>query len=194
MDRNDGIVRWSPNPAHDDFLTVNINYRMAHLQRVMGNVRPDSFEYQRISKHNDFPQLTCYDWSPKIKGLVAVGTPRGEVHLLRVDDDSNASLILPIKLGRSCQSVAFNTTGLLAVGLDRVRNDQCLHIWDVNQRLINWNSSLPGLQGVSGAADPILKLEPSLPITSVRFFEDQPQTLVVGIKNQNVRIHDLRGS
>ena len=37
------------------------------------------------------------------------------------------------------------------------------------------------------------KLEASLSITSVRFFEDQPQTLVLGVKNQSVKIHDLRG-
>jgi hypothetical protein len=37
------------------------------------------------------------------------------------------------------------------------------------------------------------KLEASLSITSVRFFEDQPQTLIAGVKNQSVKIYDLRG-
>jgi hypothetical protein len=41
--------------------------------------------------------------------------------------------------------------------------------------------------------EPRKKLEASVSITAIRFFEDQPQTLVVGVKNQSVRIHDLRG-
>ena len=124
---------------------------------------------------------------------MAVGTGQGEVHLLRVDDNSNAYLTLPLKLQRPCQSVTFNTTGLLAVGLDRVRNDSCLQIWDVNQRLAGWDSNNKGWNVPAMTLEPRKKLEASVSITSIRFFEDQPQTLVVGVKNQSVRIHDLRG-
>jgi WD40 repeat protein len=192
MDRNDGIVRWSPNPARDQFLTINLNQRVLQIYEPRGHARPGLFEYQKASKFHDFPHLSTYDWSPTIPGLVALGTSHGEVHLLRVDDDSNSYITLPLKLQRLCQSVAFNTTGLLAVGLDRVRNDSCLQIWDVNQRLAGWDSKQPGWNIPAVMLDP-KKLEASLSITSVRFFEDQPQTLVVGVKNQSVKIHDLRG-
>lgn len=192
MDRNEGIVRWSPSPARDEFLTINLNQRVLQIYEPRGQARPGLFEYQKVSKYHDFPHLSTYDWSPTIRGLVALGTSHGEVHLLRVDDDSNAYITLPLKLQRLCQSVAFNTTGLLAVGLDRVRNDSCLQIWDVNQRLTGWDPKQPGWNVPAMTLDP-RKLEASLSITSVRFFEDQPQTLVVGVKNQSVKIHDLRG-
>ena len=193
MDRNEGIVRWSPNTTWDSFLVFNLNNRAVHLYEATGHAQPDKFDYSKVGKHSEVPALFTYDWSPVIQGLVAVGTSQGEVHLLRVDDHSNASLTLPLKLQRPCQSVAFNSTGLLAVGLDRVRNDSCLQIWDVNQRLADWDPKNKGWSVPNMSIEPKRKLEGSTSITSIRFFEDQPQTLVVGVKNQSVRIHDLRG-
>ncbi|KAG9234249.1 hypothetical protein BJ875DRAFT_401398 [Amylocarpus encephaloides] len=193
MDRNEGIVRWSPNPSRDQFMVLNLNYRMIQVYEARGHAQAGNFDYERISKHTEIPPINTYDWSPATEGLVAVGTSHGAVQLLRVDDDSNASITLPLKLQRSCQSVAFNTTGLLAVGLDRIRNDSCLQIWDMNQRLGDWDPSKRGWSSVSEMSiDPLKKLEASVSITSVRFFEDSPQTMVVGVKNQSVRIHDLR--
>ena len=119
MERNEGIVRWSPNVSRDEFMVLNLNHRIIQLYGAKGNAQPGSFDYQRLSKHNDFPPLNTYDWSPAIRGLVALGISHGEVNLLRVDDDSNDHFTLPLTLKRSCQSVAFNTTGLLALGLDR---------------------------------------------------------------------------
>lgn len=194
MERNEGFIRWSSNPSRDEFLTINLNFRNIQVYEPTGHARSGKFDYEKISKHNDFPALTAYDWSPRIHQLVAVGTSQGQVHLLRVDDNSNQMLTLPLKLQRSCQAVAFNTEGLLAVGLDRVRNDMCLQIWDINQRLRGWDPSLPGWTNVpNDSTEPMQKLEASLAVSGVRFFEDQPKTLVVGIKNQSVRIHDLRG-
>lgn len=194
MDRGEGIIRWSPNRTRDEFLSINVNYRILQLHKPTGQIVPEQFDYEDVAKYTDFQGFGTYDWSPTNPGLVALGTKSGEVHLLRVDDGSNDSMILPLKLQRTCQAVAFNTTGLLAVGLDRVRNDQCLHIWDINQRLSNWDPAKKGWQTPPFPADPLHKLEASVAITSTRWFEDQPQTLVVGVKNQSVRIHDLRGS
>jgi hypothetical protein len=194
MDRGDGIIRWSRITSSKQFLSINVGYPLIQLYQANGHAVPEKFDYAPISRHTEFPGLTAYDWSPKIGGLLAIGTKSGEVQLLRIDDGSNASVSLPLKLQRACQAVAFNTTGLLAVCLDRVRNDQCLQIWDVDQRLSHWDPSKPGWQKSPPTAEPVYKLEPSVSVTSVRFFEDQPQTLVVGVKNQSVRVHDLRGS
>ncbi|KAE8451231.1 hypothetical protein EG329_004395 [Mollisiaceae sp. DMI_Dod_QoI] len=192
MDRNEGIVRWSPNTSRDEFMIFNLNNRVAHLYEATGHAQPGRLEFKKASKHTEIPAINTYDWSPAIRGLVAIGTVQGHVHLLRVDDNSNATLTLPLKLQRPCQSVAFNTTGLLAVGLDRVRNDSCLQVWDVNERLAKWDSTQSGWMVPNMNIEPRKKLEGSTSITSIRFFEDQPQTLVCGVKNQSVRVHDLR--
>jgi len=193
MERNEPLIRWSPNPSRDEFMKIDLNYRVVQIYQATGHALPGHFDFRPTAKHNEFPSLSAVDWSPAIPGLVAVGNSRGEINLLRVDDDSNDVLTLPLKQPRACQSVAFNTTGLLAVGLDRVRNDSCLQIWDVNERLMGWDPKRKGWGGVPVATLEPRKLEASVSVTSIRFFEDQPQTLVVGIKNQWVRIHDLRG-
>ncbi len=193
MDRNEGIVRWSPSASRTDFMVFNLKNQVVQLYEATGYAKPGRFDCAKVSKHADFPPVNTYDWSPSIRGLVAIGTSHGAVHLLRVDDSSNDRFELPMRLQRPVQSVAFNTTGLLAVGLDRVRNDSCLQIWDINQRLAEWDSSKKGWNLPTMNLEPKKKLEGSTSITSIRFFEDQPQTLVAGVKNQSVRVHDLRG-
>lgn len=194
MDRPEpGLVKWSPNPSVDSFVHLNLQHRVVQLYEPTGHARKGRFDYDKLSRHDDFPPLTTYDWSPTNPGLLAVGTGSGVVNLLRIDDGSNAYLELGLKMTRTCQAVAFNTTGLLAVGLDRVRMDQSLHIWDVN-RLSSETSAKGFPHGLSGLVDPKYRLEPSVSVSSIKFFEDSPQTLVVGIKGQGLRIHDLRGS
>ncbi|KUI62153.1 SEH-associated protein 4 [Cytospora mali] len=193
MDRPEpGLLKWSPNPNNDSFLHVNLQHRVVQLYEPTGHARRGRFDYRKVSKHDDVPPLTTYDWSPSIPGLVAVGSSTGVVNLLRVDDNSNAYMELSLKVARTCLAVAFNTTGLLAVGLDRVRNDQCLHVWDVN-RLATTHESGPGFPyGFEPFREPFRRLEHNASISSIKFFEDNPQTLVAGIKGSGLRIHDLR--
>jgi WD repeat-containing protein mio len=192
MDRPEpGLIRWSPDPRRNSFLHVNLQHSVVRLYEPIGHAQRGRFNYQKLSLHDDFPPLTTWDWSPASPGLVAVGTSNGVVNLLRVDDDANSYLELPLKMARTSQAVAFNTAGQLAVGLDRVRNDSCLYVWDV-ERLGNFRGKRTGFPDVS-LAEPVAKLEPSVSVSSIRFFEDNPKTLVIGIRQQGLRIHDLRG-
>ncbi|KFA63439.1 hypothetical protein S40285_00281 [Stachybotrys chlorohalonatus IBT 40285] len=193
MDRPEpGLVKWSANASVDAFVHINLQHRVVHLYEPTGHARKGHFDYKHLSKHDDFPPLTTYDWSPAHPGLLAVGTGSGLVNLLRIDDGSTAYLELGLKMSRTCQAVAFNTNGLLAVGLDRVRMDQSLHVWDV-ERLSRLDDQSKGFPSDSNSLiEPRYRLEPSVSVSSIKFFEDNPQTLVAGIKAQGLRIHDLR--
>ncbi|KAI5465740.1 hypothetical protein BGZ63DRAFT_374423 [Mariannaea sp. PMI_226] len=193
MDRPEpGLVKWATHPSVDSFIHINLQHRVVQVYEPTGHARAGRFDYQKTYRHDDFPPLTTYDWSPTNPGLLAVGTGTGIVNLLKIDDGSNAYVELGLKMSRTCQAVAFNKSGLLAVGLDRVRMDQCLHIWDVN-RLSSMDKNTRGFpQDAANITDPKYRLEPSVSVSSVKFFEDNPQTLVVGIKAQGLRIHDLR--
>lgn len=186
-----GLVKWSSNRTYDTFLHVNILHRVVSLYEPSPVLENRKFPFKQVSRHEEIPMVTTYDWSPTVPGLVAIGIRDGLVNLLRVDDGSNAFLELVPKLHRNCHAVAFNTDGKLAVGLDRVRNDQCLYIWDVS-RLSNLDPAVPGFPSTQ-FTDPLTRLEPSVSVSSIKFFEDNPNTLVVGIKGQGLRIHDLRG-
>ncbi|KAK9779587.1 putative GATOR complex protein MIO zinc-ribbon like domain-containing protein [Seiridium cardinale] len=188
-----GLIKWSPNPAHNTFIHVNLQQRFVQAYEPTGYAHSSRFDYKKLSKHEEYPfGLTTYDWSPSIPGLVAMGTMEGVVNLLRIDDNSNSVIDLRLRVSRLCHAVAFNTGNLLAVGLERVRNDQCLHIWDVN-RVSTLDPEVPGFPlDNSVLLEPVQRLEPSVSVSSVKFFEDNPQTLAVGIKNQGIRIYDLR--
>ncbi|KAI1144502.1 hypothetical protein F5Y05DRAFT_29170 [Hypoxylon sp. FL0543] len=191
MDRPEpGLIKWSPNPAFDTFLHVNLQHRVVQLYEPTGLAHPGNFEFEKTSKYDEIPPLTTYDWSPAHPGIVAIGTASGTVDLINLHSDSSSHLELPIRITRTCQAVAFNTGTLLAVGLERVRNDQCLKIFDVNRL----TALEPGASWASleGSMSPVIGLEASISISSTKFFEDNPQVLVAGIKNQGIRIYDLR--
>jgi WD repeat-containing protein mio len=195
MDRPEyGLIKWSPNAARDSFLHINLQHRVVQVYEPTGRAQRGRFDYKKLAKHDDLPPLTTYDWSPSVPGLVAVGTSTGVVNLLRIDDNSNAYMELGLKMSRICQAVAFSTAGKLAVALDRVRSDNCLYIWDVS-RLSTVDSTVSGFPtDIEPPSDPTERLEPSVSVSSVRFFEDNPNVLVAGIKGQGLRIHDLRGT
>ncbi|KAK1781691.1 hypothetical protein QBC45DRAFT_404522 [Copromyces sp. CBS 386.78] len=192
MDRPEpGLIRWSPNAGRDLFLHINLQHHVVQLHEPTGFANKTKFDSRKLGKYDELPPLTTFDWSPSVPGLVAVGTSTGVVNILRVDDNSNAVLDLNLKMSRTCQAVAFSTAGKLAVALDRVRSDNCLYIWDVN-RLSTMDTNAYGFSSVVPFTDPIDRLEPSVSVSSVRFFEDNPNVLVAGIKGQGLRIHDLR--
>ncbi|ROT35719.1 WD repeat domain-containing protein [Sodiomyces alkalinus F11] len=193
MDRPEpGLIKWSPIAGHDRFIHINLQHRVVQLYEPNGFANNGRFEYKQLCKHDNFPALTTYDWSPALPGLLAVGGQNGGVNLLRIDDNSNDCIELGLKMTRMCQAVSFNTQGRLAVGLERVRLDQSLHIWDVS-RLASMSKSVKGFpKDIVPFAEPLLRLEPTASISSVKFFEDSPETLVIGLKAQGLRLYDLR--
>ncbi|KAL8787930.1 MAG: hypothetical protein Q9213_001957 [Squamulea squamosa] len=91
---------------------------------------------------------------------------------------------------RPCNAVALSKTGLLATGLERVRNDFCLNVWDVSHHFSQ--KSHPSSSPSKSALEPIRKLASSETITSIRFFMGQPDTLAAGVRGSCIRLYDLR--
>ncbi|KAL4780770.1 WD40-repeat-containing domain protein [Aspergillus varians] len=185
----DRAIRWSPSSttAQQRFLSVDVTGKVFRLCKVTSfDNQSQSLQHEVLSTHTKVPAFRAFDWSPVDESLVAVGQSSGDATILRMreGDDSQESFSFPVRHQRYCNAIAFSTHGLLAAGLDRVRNDFCLNIWDVNQRL--------AMRGAKGHVEPLRKLASSEPITSVKFFRDQPDTLVTGVKGQFVRIYDLR--
>ena len=185
-------VRWSPSSTTSEqrFLLADVNGRTIKICNV-DYFDGKEFRYETLSTARKVPQFRAFDWSSKDEAVVAVGQWSGETTVLRIGDRPQA-LHLIIKHQRLCNAVAFNSAGLLATGLERVRNDFCLNVWDVSQRLLT--SASPNLESDAPPGEPLRKLASSEAITSIKFFNTQPEALVCGVKGACIRIYDLRDS
>ena len=185
-------IRWSPSSttSAQRFLIADVVGRTFTHCRIVNHSGRD-VQYEILSTHRKVPAFRAFDWSAHDEAIIAVGQWSGEATVLRIDDGSQA-LSLPIKHQRLCNAVAFSKTGLLATGLERVRNDFCLNVWDIKQRISTAPSQSPrtGKQLV----EPVRKLASSEAITSIKFFGGQPDNLIAGVKGTCVRIYDLRES
>lgn len=88
--------------------------------------------------------------------------------------------MLSVKQQRSCTCVSFSTQGLFSVGLDKVRNDFCLYIWDAQRALLS-KETAPTQAFASAEA-----------INSMTFFHQQPNELAVGVGYKWIRVYDVR--
>ncbi len=183
-------IRWSPSSTLSEqrFLLVDVNgrsFKRCTVQRYFSK----TLRYDIRSTYSQVQAFRAFDWAPHDETLVAVGQWSGEVTVLRIDDAS-LSVSLPAKHQRVCNAVAFSRTGLLAAGLERVRNDFCLNIWDINQRFASVSS--PGSGAAKPFIEPYRKFASSEAISSIKFFTGQPEVLVTGVKGRGIRIYDLR--
>lgn len=186
----EAALRFSLNstPGGDQrFLYVDVTGKSFKLCKVTQDSK-STIKYDAIHTCTKVPAFRAFDWHPVNEDLVVVGQAGGEATLLKIAEGQQDSLSFQVRSQRLCNSVALNTGNLLAAGLDKVRTDFCLNIWDFNQRL-----PAPGYAGFSKSySEPVHKLASGEPITSLKFFHDHPQLLVAGVKGQFVRLYDLR--
>ncbi|KAF8251864.1 hypothetical protein K440DRAFT_612201 [Wilcoxina mikolae CBS 423.85] len=180
---------WSSHSTAASQRFVKINSRDQELTVYdVTNSTGSNIRYKQYAKHTRLPYMRntqCFDWSPVDPDLVSVGQSSGEAVLLRLSSTQSTPTSLAVKQQRSCNSVSFNRDGtLLATGLDKVRSDFCLNIWDISQQL----------GGQQDTARPSRQLASSEAITSVKFTRDNPNSLVAGVAYRWVRLFDLRES
>ena len=185
-------IKWSPNSTldHQRFLFADVSGRSFNLGRIeqySQKSRPQ-LQYELAPAYRKVPTYCALDWASFDENLVAVGTPSGETSVLRIDD-SGPPVSFPAKHQRLCNAVAFGGTGLLASGLERGRNDFCLNVWDVNQKLA---APSPVVAFGKNYVEPSRKFASSEAISSIKFFSNQPKVLIVGVKGFGIRIYDTR--
>lgn len=175
-----------PNQADQLFLKVDVAGRVLQVHRITGRSK-SRLQYDQVYESNKLQPFRSFDWHPTEASLVAIGQTGGEANLVNLSSKEQISVAFSVRSQRSCNAVGLNTQHWIAIGLDKVRNDFCLNIWDVNQP----TSSSVKNYGKPGS-EPLHKLAGGEPITSIRFFQDQPQLLAAGVKGQFIRLYDLR--
>ncbi|KAF2841125.1 hypothetical protein M501DRAFT_928761 [Patellaria atrata CBS 101060] len=186
----EAAIRWSPHATQNTprFIIVDVAGNRLRLCEI------ESFEdskvrYKQVALRDKLPNFTAFDWSKTQESIVGLGSASGEAILVQIGaqkstSSSQSDLIhsFPLKHQRKCNSIAFSTKNYLATGLDKVRNDFCMNVYDLNEG------------SLSPSTEPYKKLASSEAITSIKFFPSQPDTLIAGVSRQCVRIYDLRDS
>lgn len=97
----------------------------------------DDESIMKLHTAKDFGNITCLDYSYFDVGLIAVGEKNGFVRLFNIiaNDDPELQTIdmkARAKQQRCINTLGINSNGLVAMGLDRNKNDASLQIWDIN--------------------------------------------------------------
>jgi len=171
-------LRWSPlsSPDKGRFLLADAAGNSLTLYQVDSG-KKRLLKYSPVARRKDVPNFTAFDWSKSDDSLVALGLSSGEASLIKFDPhrpQRDPLRNFTIKTQRKCNTITFNSDNLLAVGLDRVRHDHCLTVYDVN------------------ASDPHSRLCISEAVTSLRFFPTHPNHLLAAVSRTTIRLYDLR--
>jgi WD40 repeat protein len=178
----EAAIRWSPHspPQRPEFLIIDVEKSRLKLCSI-NSLGPHPVKYKVQSQRDRLPNFTAFDWSKTEPDVVAIGAASGEAHVIRLSPGPQGAVDLsfPIKHQRKCNSIAFSGNNYLATGLERVRNDNCMNVYDLNHE---------------GTKEPFRKLAMAEAITSIKFFGNQPEIAIAGVYRQCIRIYDLRDS
>ncbi|KAI0699871.1 hypothetical protein C8T65DRAFT_742322 [Cerioporus squamosus] len=177
---------------------------------------PHNSEIKQVASQLELTQMKCFAWSPDpvLDDLLAVGFGNGRVDLLRFEASkhahNSAAVSLPARNTRACNAVAFSPANpnYLAVGLDKVRNDPSLVIWDINSTLpaLSFHATphhgspsrpLPHLPRGdaprTGADTRVLQQHASAEVVStLAWLPNNSQLLLAGISHRWLQLYDLR--
>ena len=187
----ESIIRWSPNSSPDEqrFLIAEEGkaLKFNRIRRLEGG----KVVSEEISKRTITQAVRTFDWSSRNEDLVAIGQWTGATTIYSLQSRF-PDLTLPQRAQRQCNSVAFSSKIYLATGIERIRNDFSLSVYDLNQGTLGRLASSSGRP--VQPPEPIRKLATAESITSLKFFPQQPDLLVAGVRNTSVRVYDLRDS
>lgn len=123
------VTTWSQD-EHLDYLSVNPTRDEVTHYKVDPYLESDD-SITKLNTLKDFTNITCLDYSQLQVGQVGVGEKGGYVKI--VDILSNESLLVVRPKQRRCvNGIGINNVGLVAMGLDKHKQDTSLQVWDIN--------------------------------------------------------------
>ncbi|KAF9227102.1 WD40 repeat-like protein [Gyrodon lividus] len=182
----------------------------------------DRSEIRHLSSQSDLSFMKCFAWSPDpaFDDLFAIGLASGRVDLLRLEAtkiarngvlSSEPVVSLTVRNSRSCNALAFCQVdpNYLAVGLDKVRGDPSLIIWDVQSSIPTLSLSRTGPSDEASVARPQPRIAradigprtdtrvlqhhaPTEVVSALSFLPQSTHLLLAGISARWLRLFDLR--
>ncbi|XP_031568130.1 GATOR complex protein MIOS-like [Actinia tenebrosa] len=220
-------VLWSPH-SPDRFITFGKDIRLYKSVTSQENSRgqvlqlSDKSHALLSSVINDDQLLKCIAWYPHTEpdDLLAIGQSNGRVIVTsfaneNIQSDCGLRREFVPRHPRQCNSLAWNpvASNLLAAGLDKVRNDVSLMVWDINVQLTvrdisgqekpSRHSTVqsgkqspimgPGISESTTIGNrPLAELATSEPTLSLAWFPREHNCLIAGQAQKYLRVFDLR--
>ncbi|KAI0355754.1 hypothetical protein OH77DRAFT_1402535 [Trametes cingulata] len=182
---------------------------------------PQSSQIKQVASQLELNTMKCFAWSPDpvLDDLIAVGFGNGRVDLLRLEASKHArngvlsngpAVSLPARNTRACNALAFSSAdpSYLAVGLDKVRNDPSLLIWDIQSAapMLSLNTSprsesvarpLPYLPRTDSGSRPwdsriIQQHAPVENVSTLAWLPQSSSLLLAGVSHRWLQLFDLR--
>ncbi|KAI9296703.1 hypothetical protein K502DRAFT_340737 [Neoconidiobolus thromboides FSU 785] len=140
-------IQWSYHDSNT-FIVSGSDIRLYKLN-MENKIQKPSFNL--IAINTEIPQIRCYDQNrdPLYSDLLAIGQSSGRINLIKLQNiysmemEENwlgyqkESIVkgYQIRSPRACNGIQFNPyqSNLLACGLDKIRNDHSLLIYDINK-------------------------------------------------------------
>ncbi|KZT65334.1 hypothetical protein DAEQUDRAFT_747081 [Daedalea quercina L-15889] len=186
---------------------------------------PQSSEIMQVTAQQDLPIMKCFAWSSdaSLDDLIAVGHGSGKVDLMRLEASkhsrervlsSGPTVVLPVRNSRACNSLAFSAVdpNFLAVGLDKVRGDHSVVVWDLHTAIpvLSVQADIPKTSVHHAASSSrsnnqsqrditpkngpriFQQHAPAEMVSSVAFLPSSSSLLLAGISHRWLRLFDLR--
>ncbi|KZS98492.1 hypothetical protein SISNIDRAFT_448741 [Sistotremastrum niveocremeum HHB9708] len=177
---------------------------------------PEQSQIKHVNSFGGLQYLKCFAWCPSgiSSDIIAVGTST-KVELMRLRSDalvknslqSPSSIGLPVRTQRACNSLSFCSASpnLLAAGLDKVRGEPSLLIWDVEAMSTVLSIATESLDNLDSHAhsqrhNPSSKPEARLVnstaatdnVTATTFLSHSTNLLAAGVSHRWLRLFDIR--
>ncbi|CCF59142.1 hypothetical protein KAFR_0G01090 [Kazachstania africana CBS 2517] len=124
------VTTWSQDPQRLDYLSVNPTRDEVTHYKVNPQIESDE-SIEKTQTMKDFVNITCLDYSETVPGMVGIGEREGFVKIFDIFQNEQ-ELCVRAKQQRCVNSIGINNVGMVAMGLDRIRHDSSLKVWDVN--------------------------------------------------------------
>lgn len=181
MTNSGAMLQCSPTRdtcVHARGLDVNIRALSCVISRPRSQPRADGpkikFSTTVLHTFQYTSPVQCIDWNPdKTQEQIACGHQDGSVTIQSLGTLPDPLRIMA-KQQRSCTSVKFGESNMLAIGLDKVRNDTSLNVYDLLSQ-----------KSVTAFAN-------SECVSALTWIPQSPNTVLAALNYRSLRLFDIR--
>lgn len=172
-------IRWSSTSRRGFLLADTVGNRLQHCE--VTSASGTQVEHRIVAEQDTLPAFTAFDWCRTNNNLVAIGTD-SSTRIIALDTPAGTPSTVQKwsnKHSRQTNSIAWNSAGQVACGLDRNRLEGGVLVYDTGNVALN--------------SPPLVSFAHGEAVSSIKFGPDDPNLLLCGTPLKGLRLFDIRG-